>query len=167
MVEGLHLAAHGGGIKPRVFALDQSITKIKNVEQPEAHRGATARHAGELAPDVAGGDRLIHDVVSTLEPAHAAQVDVGNRLQDAAVRLGHRPFAPEWRAWMGDVVPYDGVGVGCQRRLDVVGVLRGKVPIDDVQPSRNQNPDPPSRRAKQTYPSVHSRSRPVVSWPRS
>src|SRR5205823_10800453 len=145
---------------------DQSFTKIKDVEQPEAHRGATARHAGEVAHDVPGGDRLIDDVVSTLEPAHAAQLDVGNRLQDAAVRLRDRLFAPEWRAWMGDVVPHDGVGVGCQRRLDVVGVLRGKVAIDDVQPSRNQNPHPPSRRAKQTYPSVHSRSRPVARSPR-
>src|SRR5207249_12246913 len=133
MVEGLHLAAHGGGIEPGVLALDQSITKIKDMEQPEAHGSATTGHAGELAHDVPGGDRLVDYVVSALEPAHAAQVDVRNRLQDTAVRLGDRSLASEWRAWMGDIVPHDGVGVGCQRRLDVVRILRREVAIDDVQ----------------------------------
>src|SRR5207248_6461516 len=80
MVEGLHLAAHGGGIEPGVLALDQSITQIKDVEQPEAHGSATAGHAGELAHDVPGGDRLVDYVVSALKPADAAQVDVGNGL---------------------------------------------------------------------------------------
>src|SRR2546430_10185889 len=104
MVEGLHLAAHGSGIEPGVLALDQSVTKIKDMKQPEAHRRTPTRHAGELAHDVAGGDRLIDDVVSTLEPAHAAQLDVGNRLQHAAVRLGHSLLASKWPAWMSDDV---------------------------------------------------------------
>ena len=98
MVEGLHLAAHGGGIEPGVLALDQSVTQIKDVEQPEAHRSTATGHAGELAHDVSGGDRLVDYVVSALEPTHAAQVDVGNRLQDTAVRLGDRPLASERRA---------------------------------------------------------------------
>src|SRR5205823_6647713 len=83
------------------------------------NRSATTGYASELAHDVPGGDRLVDYVVSALEPAHAAQVDVRNRLQDTAVRLGDRSLASEWRAWMGDIVPHDGVGVGCQRRLDV------------------------------------------------
>src|SRR5437764_12373471 len=100
MVEGLHLAAHGGGIEPGVLALDQYVTTIKDMKQPEAHRCAPARHARKLAHDVAGGDRLVDGVVSALEPAHAPQLDVGNRLQDAAVRLRHRLLASKWRAWM-------------------------------------------------------------------
>src|SRR5207248_2573574 len=82
------------------------VTKIKDVQQSEAHRSATARHAGELAHDVPGGDRLVDDVVCALKPAHAAQVDVGDRLQDAAVRLGHRLLASKWRARVGDVIPH-------------------------------------------------------------
>src|SRR2546421_12971862 len=109
MVEGLHLAAHGGGIEPGVLALDQSVTKVKDVEQPEAHRSASARHTGELAHDVPGGDRLIDDVVSTLEPAHAAQLDVGNRLQEAAVRFGHRLLPSKGRPRVWDVIPHDAV----------------------------------------------------------
>src|SRR6059058_2131276 len=147
---GLHLAAHGGGIEPGVLALDQSITQIKDVEQPEAHGSATAGHAGELAHDVPGGDRLVDYVVSALKPSDAAQVDVGNGLQDTAVRLGDRPLASEWRAGMGHIVPHDGVGVGRQRRLDVVGVLRGEVAINDVQTSRNQRSDPSLACAQQT-----------------
>ena len=45
---------------------------------------------------------------------------------------------------MGDVVPHDRLGIGGEGSLDVVGVFGGEVAIDDVQPSRDQNPTPPS-----------------------
>src|SRR3989442_11530476 len=103
MVESLHLASHGGGIGPGVLALDQSVMKIKDVEQPEAHRRTAARDTGELAHDVPGGDRLIHDMVGALKPAHATEVDIRNRLQDAAICLRDSRLASEGRARMRDV----------------------------------------------------------------
>jgi hypothetical protein len=66
--------------------------------------------------------------------ARTITVDKELCIQDdrVTVHAAHRLLPPERRQRVGDVVPHDVVGVGLQGRLDVVGVLRSEVAIDDV-----------------------------------
>src|SRR5207245_5146661 len=104
--------------------------EIEDMQEAEADRGAPSGHSRKLTDDVTADDRFIDDMAGALETADTAEVDVRNRVQDAAVCLRHRPLPAEWRAGMRDIVPQDGVGVRFQGGLDIVGVLGREVALD-------------------------------------
>src|ERR671935_1678873 len=85
----LHLANHRRRVEPGVLAGDQAVANVEDVEQPKADRRSAALNAGKFSDDMARQDRLIDDVIRALKPEDAAQMKVGNRLQDAAIRLRH------------------------------------------------------------------------------
>jgi hypothetical protein len=57
---------------------------------------------------------------------------IGDGVDDPRVDVSDVLLAVEGGVRMGDVVPDDVVGIGGERVLDAVGVLGGKVTIDDV-----------------------------------
>ena len=56
------LALHGGGVEPGVLVGDRAVPDLEHVEDADLDRRTAAGHAGPLAVDVAGDDRLVHDV---------------------------------------------------------------------------------------------------------
>jgi hypothetical protein len=60
-------------------------------------------------------------------------MQIGDRIQDSPIGLGHRLLPPKWRTWMRDIVPENVVGIGGEGGVDVVGILRGKMPVDEIQ----------------------------------
>jgi hypothetical protein len=57
---------------------------------------------------------------------------IGDGVDDPRVDVSDVLLAVEGGVRMGDVVPDDVVGIRGERVLDAVGVLGGKVTIDDV-----------------------------------
>jgi hypothetical protein len=103
------------------------------VEQTEADGRAAAGHPGKLTDDVAGQDRLIDDVVAALEPQDATQMEIRDRVEDSPIGPGNRLLSAEWRTGMRDIIPEYVVRVGGEGGIDVMGILRGEVPVDEIQ----------------------------------
>ena len=103
------------------------------MQDAKADRRAAALDACKLPNDTAGEDRLVDDVLATLEAQDAAQIQVRDRFEDATVGLGHRLLALEGRSVMGHIVPDDVLGIGGQGRLHIVRIFRGEVPVDDTE----------------------------------
>src|SRR6266480_4108949 len=129
----LNLTNDGGRIEPGVLARDQAITKIEDMQEAKTDRRAAAPDAYKLPNDMAGEDRLVDDVLATLEAQDTAQIQVRDCFEDAAVGLGHRLLALEGRSGMGHVVPDDVLGIGGQGRVHIVRIFCGEVPVDNTE----------------------------------
>jgi len=116
------------------------MTKIENMQEAKADRRAATPDACKLPNDMAGEDRLVDDVLATLEALDTAQIQVRYCFEDTAVGLGYRLLALEGRSGMGHVVPDDVLGIGGQGRLHVVRIFCGEVPVDDTEPGFDGHP---------------------------
>ena len=125
----------GRGVKPRVLVADQSITQLENVKDPDLDRCPTTLHTRPFLLYVACQERLVDNKTAVLsgESPDRLQNDIRYGVEDRGVNLAHFLFSVEWGFRMGDVVPHDVIRIGGQCSLDVMSVLGGEVPIDDVR----------------------------------
>jgi hypothetical protein len=122
----LQLANDSGGVEPRLLTTNQAVADVKYVQYPEANWRSAALDADERAADVAGGDRLVDNMVTADEAANRLQVEIGNPVHDPFVHLGRGAFAMHRARGIANVVPYDILGVGRKGGGNVVRVSAAK-----------------------------------------
>src|SRR5262245_315799 len=131
----LHLPDHARRVEPGLLAGDEAVADVEHVKDAETDRRPAALDADELATDVTRGDRFVDDMVAAGESREGLQVQVGDRVDDSLVDLARGRLAEDGAEGVADVVPDEIVRVGRERALDVVRVLGGEVPVDDVHAS--------------------------------
>ena len=121
-------------VEPGVLVCDQTVVELEEVKDPDLDRCALTVYPGPLAVHMPGDVGLVHHPLPILrcEATGRDEVDVGDGVDDVRIDGADCLLSVHRAQWVGHVVPDDVVGVSRQRGGDVVGVLCGKVLIDDV-----------------------------------